>query len=240
MNKYKVLLILFFSTIILTSSCRKIFYDCIRGNNIIASEERNTGNFNSITSAGNFYVFVSYDSISSIEINAEENLIPYINTYTKNETLHLEIQDNRCIRENQQINVYIKTPDLEKIQLLGSGLIECTNIESSSFFIDLLGSGNIDVDLTADYIETNVAGSGDIRLSGSTNKTEFNITGSGEIRALNLEQNICFVNITGTGNIYVSVDELLEGEILGSGNIYYIGNPSISIKFLGTGNIYKY
>lgn len=227
------------STLFIASSCTKIF-DCIRGNNIIATESRNVSSFNAISSQGSFNVYVSYDSVSSLEIKAEENIIPYINTYVRRNTLYLEVQDNRCIRENQPVKIYVNTNSIEQLSLLGSGSIDCSWIDESSVILDILGSGDIIATVNVDYLEANVAGSGEIRLYGFADRCSMDITGSGDIAALNMESNECFADIAGTGDMYVWVNDLLDGEILGTGNIYYTGNPSIDVVITGTGNIYRY
>ena len=206
----------------------------------MATETRTIGDFNTISSEGSFNVYVSYDSTNSVEISAEDNLISYINTYVSNNTLHIEVLNNRCIRENQTIKIYVKTKSIEQLKLLGSGIIDCSWIDESSVIFDLLGSGDIISNVDVDYLEANIAGSGKNRINGFTDRSNMNITGSGDINALNLESNDCFVNITGTGDMYVWANDLLDGEILGSGSIYYVGNPSIDVRITGTGNIYKF
>ena len=226
--------------IISFSSCIHSVFNCIRGNNTVVSEIRQPTNFNTISSSGDFSVYINVDTVNEVEVKAESNIMQYIETYTTNQVLHIEIDDNQCININKDIKIYIKTTNLEMVELLGSGLIDCPNIETADFAVKLDGSGDLNFNMDVDMLKIDVTGSGDMVLSGTASKAELNILGSGDVRALNLEQDTCFVVINGSGDIYIDVNDLLDVQILGSGNIYYTGDPQLNLNILGTGEVIKY
>jgi hypothetical protein len=120
--------------------------------------------------------------------------------------------------------------------LLGSS--DSGFVETGKLDIDHTGSGKMEIDVDADEIEVDLTGSGEIELYGSADATNFSISGSGEIKADHLTQLECYASISGSGRIYVYVEEYLEVKISGSGDIYYKGYPAIKDPIIsGSGSL---
>lgn len=223
-----------------SNSCRR-GWPCIRGSGDVVQEFRSVGSFNKINSTGSFNVYIIQDSISQVTVEAHESLLTYIATNINNDELTIKERNNHCIENSGSINIYVRTPnDISEVRLSGSGLIYSDSIQTSTIDIKLSGSGKIDLLLDATTVNTNISGSGDIVLAGSAVEGDFKISGSGDISALNLLLNNCFANISGSGKIYVNVNQLLDVKISGSGSVYYLGNPTINTNISGSGKVVKY
>lgn len=230
---------------------------CIDGNEMVETETRITGSFTAISSESFFDVFIIQDSVEQVVVEAESNLLPYIQTVVDGSTLVLREQKHHCLDNNLPVRITVRVKNLEKVHLDGSGYIQGNSeFDAATFEVDLSGSGNIDLDVTAQRVEVNISGSGDIdlgagasqihaRISGSGNITlrgetvnsDLEISGSGDIKAYGLIQQSCFVRISGSGNVYVFVDDYLDVTISGSGSVYYKGNPQIEVSISGSGDV---
>jgi len=246
---------LIISSIIILSGCTT--RPCIKGNDIVVNETRDVGSFSAVSSEGSFDIYIIQDSTEMIEIEAESNLMPYIYTWVHGNTLVIKEQNNQCIKTNQPIRVYVHCTNMNRLSLSGSGIIfGNTPIVANAMNVTLSGSGDIDLDVTApsiqvtvsgsghvelgaetDYVDAVISGSGEILLWGETEGSSFNISGSGNIYSYGMPQKSCFANISGSGDIYVNVSELLDVRISGSGSIFYIGHPNIIVNITGSGTI---
>lgn len=230
---------IFITVGLLLNACMPPVPRCIRGNGVLTSETRIPDEeFIGIVSEGEFNVFITQDTIDEIVVEAEENLIPYIYTRVDGNDLVLKVRENRCIRSNEAVHIYIRTNDLRELTLSGSGNIEFDSLTTNKTEIDLLGSGDIEGEIYTDFLEADISGSGNITLSGQTDESDLLITGSGNFHASDLMQNTCFAKITGSGNMYLSVSDLLDVVITGSGNINYSGTPAVNLSVTGSGNVY--
>jgi hypothetical protein len=230
-----------FAGICFIFSCSDSNWNCIDGNGHPVTIRRVVGEFTNVASYGDFIVNVSIGATTSVFVEADDNLIPYIETYIQGNTLIIETQDNHCIQSRSPIYVNIVTPSVNQLTMLGSGVINCADVNTNELKLVLSGSGNIQsTNTTAEFIEATLSGSGEILLSGTANITTFTISGSGNISALNLEQNKCFATISGSGIMYVYVNNLIDVLISGSGNLVYKGNPEIDSKITGSGRVIKY
>lgn len=231
-----LIIILFVATItIFSNSCRKV--SCIVGNHNYVKETRSPSAFSRISSEGSFDINISLDTINEIEVEAEENLMPYIYSKVLGSTLVIKTRDDRCIREHKPILINIKTKNLNDIRLLGSGEIYCDSLIASNIDIDLAGSGEIYAGVWGNFAELDISGSGEVTLWGEINEGDFKISGSGDIRAYDLDQDSCFATISGSGSMYVFVNDYLDAKITGSGKIHYQGNPVVQTHITGSGSV---
>lgn len=228
-----------FAFLLSLSSCYKDGM-CLRGNGQPEIEVRSLPSFEGVVNNGSFDVRIVAADYYEVEVDAESNLLPYIQTTVAGRKLYIETVSNRCINNSMSIIVTVYTPYAEIIELNGSGSVAANELYLDNLKIKLNGSGTIDVDdVDVINLEAEISGSGRIGLSGIATTTELTITGSGNIEAYSLNQMRCFATTTGSGNMYVRVSSLLDAEISGSGNVYYRGNPDVVQHITGSGRVIK-
>lgn len=246
-------ILLITALMILTASCDKSIFP-VRGNGDVVTETRDVYDFKRVDNEGQFDVYIIQDEESSVRIEAESNLIGRIRTRVNGSTLEIDSKDN--LKPSRPMKLYIHTPDVNGVSLSGSGIIDLGSITTDDLSVKLSGSGEIrgdieavnvnmgisgsgsaNIDLVCDYLETSVSGSGEMYFNGSGNIAEFDISGSGSIQGYNFPVNECYTKISGSGNMYLNVEERLDVKISGSGSIYYIGNPAINTNISGSGNL---
>jgi hypothetical protein len=212
----------------------------INGNGNVISETRGTSDFSRIVSRGEFIVTIVPDSVTSARVEAESNIIPYVNTSVNGSTIIIDFDDNVNIHEHSAIRVILHTPHAEYLELQGSGSITNGNFSEDGVEICLSGSGDITSSFNSNSLSASISGSGSITLEGLAHQTSMHVSGSGNIRALNLTQDICNASISGSGDIYVNVTQKIVATISGSGSVYYTGDPLVESHISGSGKVEKY
>lgn len=220
-----------------TSGCSK---ERIVGNGNVIIENRTAPDFSRIISRGDFLVTVVPDSVTSIKVEAESNIIPYINTIVSGNTIIVDFDNDATIHEHSPIRITLHTLHCEYLELQGSGAINSGNFNEEAAELFLSGSGNIESSFNADKLTVSISCSGSVAINGSANETTMRVSGSGNIRALNFRQDICNASISGSGDIYVNVTQKLIATISGSGSVYYTGNPLVETHISGSGKAEKY
>jgi hypothetical protein len=214
---------------------------CIEGNGTKDSEIRNVKNFTSILTSGDFDVNIQQDSIYKVEVEGDQNLLPYVVTEIRSSnTLEIRNANNRCLQSNVPIKVTVKTPDLFQVTNSGSGYVACDYVYNNDFSISLSGSGVVDCyKLDTRNLNVVLSGSGNIVLQGKTINSDMKISGSGRIKAYDMDQDECYINLTGSGDAYVFVFDYLHVKIPGSGDVFYRGNPTLDYRIDGSGRVYN-
>ena len=236
------ILLLLLATSLITSSCSFVAGKKIKGNGNLSSEQRSPGDFDGINSAGSFDVVVSIGAAQTVKIEAEENLLPYIETNVSESTLNIRTKEGYRLNPKRDIKIHVTSPSFSKIKLSGSGNITTDQKIANPTKIELAlsGSGDIKVDVDAPDVIAELAGSGNIRLSGETRTFRGEVRGSGDIRAMDLKTEETNIDIMGSGNADVFASVKLHVDVKGSGDVKYKGGAnSVTSDIKGSGSVRK-
>lgn len=229
------LLLVLTSILFMASSCYRM--SAIEGNYDLVTEIRDINDFDEVSLEGFMDVEYIQSDYYEVQVEAESNLIPYIETSVRNDKLRIKVYDNRNLRNNYRIVVRIYAPNIKEYSLSGSGDFNCENLVNESFELHISGSGDVALGIDTYDLEMTVSGSGDAELWGIADKAKLAISGSGKIQAYDLEVKDCKAKISGSGNMYLWVLDDLDITITGSGDIYYYGEPRIDASITGSGSI---
>jgi hypothetical protein len=190
---------------------------------------------------GNFNIDIIQGSSSSVKIDADENLMPYIVTENKDGRLLIHAKEGYSLASDNKIKVTVTTATLEEVQVDGSGDVNGTGkfTGADHLRVGVAGSGNINLDVNSPEVESSIAGTGNIILSGETKNSKIEIAGVGDYKAENLMSENVDVHIAGSGNARVYAENSLSVNIAGSGDVFYKGNASIKQSVAGSGKISK-
>lgn len=228
-------------SLFILNSCDEMFDERIEGSKKVVTSVRDISIYDEVVSTGDFDVYISLADSTSLKVEAEDNLIPFIITKVSGQKFYIEEKENYRLDNNKPMKIFITTPNIEGLKLTGSGIINCDSISGEFLSAEITGSGRILMsNVEVDDLEAEISGSGDIIISGEGVRTEYEITGSGSIRAIDFKHEESDSYVLGSGNIYVYATEYLKASITGSGNIYYRGYPDINKHITGTGDIKRY
>ncbi|PHN05164.1 head GIN domain-containing protein [Flavilitoribacter nigricans] len=212
------------------------FFGCVNGNGPIVSVDLDMPQIDAIHLAMPGQVFVTQGPQQSVRVEAKQNIIDELELNVKNGLW--VIDTDRCVRDIDDFKVFITMTDITELGLFGSGDIIGENFFAvNDILLLLVGSGDMDLGLEADDVETNISGSGNMVLEGTGDSLDSNISGSGDVRAFNLEVNRAKFDITGSGDAEITVSDELDVRISGSGDVKYKGNPSVDVVITGSGRV---
>jgi len=238
----KKLLIGLFTLISINSFAQR--WETIKGNGQIKKETRELSNFTSLASQGSMNVQIAYGNSNSVTVEADENLLPYIETTVENGKLFIKPKKNVNLKSRSKMNVYVSMTKINSLQLSGSGNINGSGAFTNDAKTDMAvsGSGNLTLDFdTFKDLDLSISGSGNINLKGKeTNTLSAHISGSGNIDCSDVGSDDVDAKISGSGNVKVYASNSIDAKISGSGNVFYKGNAAkINSKVAGSGKVLK-
>lgn len=234
--------LLFLLLFVSITGCKKD--SCLKSTGSIVKEKREIQPFKSLVLNNKINLFITQDTLHRLEVEAGENLLPFITTEITNGKLIIR-DNNRCdfLRSyKSEINVYISMLQLDSINFSGSGIIKSVKkITTPYLIIDCWNAtGSVNMDIATGYTVANLhSGAADITLSGVTVDAYLYSACSGWIFADKLASYYCLVNQGGTGDFSISVDNFIGVEIKSIGSVFFSGNPVVSQKITGTGKLLK-
>lgn len=209
---------------------------CTEGTGSIETETRNLEDFKNIALSLSADVTVVKGQPAKVEIETYRNLLEKIETKTSRGKLKLS--SDGCVSANEKIKIKITLPELEGLEINGSGDIMIPDTFTvDELNLEINGSGSITASLVAAKVESEIHGSGDIILTGSANINNVDIMGSGNFKAENLPCNESAIDIKGSGDVYVYTIKNLEVDLAGSGTVHYKGKPRVQSDVKGSGKV---
>lgn len=181
--------------------------------------------------------FLSQGETQKFIAEGHENILDKLRFNISGDVLDIEWNID-CVHSSAELDFDVTLDKIEEITIISSG-----NVYGQNHFVlddidlNIVGSGNMDLSLTADEIRSQITGSGKLELEGESQEFITTIAGSGNIRAFDLETEKAKIVIAGSGNVYITVLDELEITISGSGNVYYQGNPEIDLTITGSGSL---
>ena len=216
----------------------------IKGDGNIKKETRTVADFTSLSSRGPMDVKIVYGNSNSIQVEADENLLPYIETSVENGKLIIQPKKNMNLRSRSKMVVYVSMTKINMLQLSGSGNIDGNGSFTTDDQTEIMLSGSGNIHLNSDSFKDlhfAVSGSGNIVAKGGpANTVSVAVSGSGNVDCSDVAANDVEVKISGSGNARVHANKSLTANISGSGNAFYKGNATnISTKVAGSGKAIK-
>ncbi|MGO3183734.1 MAG: head GIN domain-containing protein [Aequorivita sp.] len=211
----------------------------IIGNRNMVTKTVNTKPYDIINIAGSMEVYLEKGKEGNITVTAEDNVQDRIIVESDGNTLTISMINNTSLQNTKKIKILIPFEAISEISLRGSGSVTGKDVLiSNSLSLTTRGSGEIGISVKTDLLNAQLNGSGEIEISGTTKSIEVNSKGSGKFKGKELIADQAEINISGSGDSSIFVNNSLTGKIKGSGRIYYGGNPSINeIKVFGSGKV---
>jgi hypothetical protein len=187
----------------------------------------------------------------SIEMVGDEERIGNTILEMKNDTLKIKHKKGNFHYDNDQdmvINVVM--PDIESMQINGSGDAEIEGVDNASLDLNVNGSGDLYVNGKSEELEISINGSGNISMSevmgkdveisingsgdveldgGTCQSLEIDIHGSGDVEAKDMKCQDVNVEVAGSGDSEVYASNSLTFDSHGSGNVEVYGKPQTVI-----------
>ena len=236
----KWLIILIGISLVFTWSCRNICCDddSICGSGVVVEEIREVDSFHSVEIWGSCDLYFVKGATQELRIIAEDNILPLILTRVRHDDT-LIIESKGSYTSSVGVKVYVSMMEIRRFTIVGSGsIIGESPFSPRELNLVIAGSGNMHMNVRAHKLWSSIAGSGNIHLAGKAEYHNVTIAGSGSVEAFDLLVSCYDIQIPGSGECRIHVEDVLNVVIAGSGNVYYRGYPSIvNTMIVGSGDV---
>lgn len=192
----------------------------IVGTGPITNETRNMTSFSAIKVNGTFDVHIDIGQPQSVVVASNANLLPYIITTVKKDTLIIEPEHNRSLKPQGKQVINIKVPTLQSAAFAGANSLDLQGIKNKEFTLELNGTN-----------------SG--RLTGATQLFNLQISGQAKLNAEQLAAEYVTLNANGNSDMTVNAVNKLEIKLYGNNIVKYVGNARVDQQIFGVGTITK-
>jgi len=196
---------------ILLAAAVTLFAGCsrgIKGDGVIKTENRSIPGFSKVEVTGAFKINWSSGK-PALDISADQNLLPLIETVVNGDTLRIESKEN--LSPTKDITIILSSASLADVQLTGANKFKAGQITGHDLKLEATGACSFSVD-------------------GSVAKLEANLTGASYLDAPSLQAQLADVTLVGTSRADVTVSDTLKASVTGASLLTYSGNPKAVVK----------
>jgi hypothetical protein len=229
-----------FCALLFLSSCDFGFHRTVEGNGELKKVTRSVRKADRIKVSDAINVVLTKGE-TGVSVEADDNLIKYIQIKNEDGWLVIRTKDNYRLRSENDITVYVSTETLRALEVSGSSNVTSNDQwgYDGKFNLDVAGSGDISLNVQAATLDADISGSGNIALSGEAESMKLDIAGSGNFRGYGLKCTSVNISISGSGEAEVYAEDRLKVGIAGSGDVKYKGNATVSRSVAGSGSVEK-
>ena len=215
---------------IFLSSCVVNFGEGKRGNGNVVSEIREvTEDFNVVHAAEGLDVYITQGKEFSIDVEADENIIEYINTEINDGTLRIDCEEQ--IGRAKSKKIYVTLPEIVAINassgsdVFGQGLIEADKLDISSS-----SGADIRIEVDTQNLTCDASSGADIDISGNAINLRANASSGADIDGRSLTVENCTADASSGSDISINVTKELNASASSGADVRYSGNPEIVNK----------
>jgi len=176
-----------------------------KGSGQMATERRELRDFHAVDVGGVFQVEIIAQKDFSVEIEADDNLLQYINTEVRGSTL--KIKAEKKLSTSNPIVVRISMPNIDSLDASGAANVVINELKNSGITVDSSGASKI-------------------KLSGETAKLTVDVSGATQVNAENLITENATIDASGASHVDVNVTGRLNADASGASKILYTGTPA--------------
>ena len=140
----------------------------VRGSGKVASETRPVSGFDQISACCGMQLILTQGEIESLEIEADDNLLPEIVSTVSGGKLTIRFKDTNGgtqYRPTQPIRLTVSAIHIRDLEISGGGSLEAAKIDTNRLDIDLSGGSQARTgSITADTVGVIVSGGGDFSV----------------------------------------------------------------------------
>ncbi len=211
----------------------------VRGTGDMTSETREIANVTAVDLNGIGNVIVDYGEKEALRIEAEQNLLPYLESNVEGGKLTLKARDGVNIVPTQAIFYYLTVRKLDEARMSGLGNIDVPRLEGTQVEIRLSGAGDIHVgEVYAKKLDVLFNGLGNLTIDGGqVSASNIEMKGAGSYNARQMASEVVTIDVSGMGSAGIWARDALDATISGGGTVQYEGKPTVTQQITGVGKV---
>lgn len=216
--------------------------ETVKGSGNVTTEERAVSGVERVVVANQGDLTIQLGKEESLVIEAEDNLLPYIETMVTNGKLVFNTKTGINLKNTKPIRYLLTVKAIDGVEATSSGNIALPAIDGiGSFRISISSSGNVYLThIVTNNLTVEISSSGMVTIGGGQARgLGVFISSSGDLRASEVEAKFSKVELSSSGSAYVWVTDSLDGSLSSSGNIYYTGDPEVNVDTSSSGKAVK-
>jgi hypothetical protein len=216
---------------------------CIRvgfvGSGNVVSEEREVSGFDEISVSTGINLFVEQTGQETLLVEAEDNILPKIESQVKNGTLLIRIKPMSFggLNATEPINCYVTVEDISNIDASSGSNVNTDLLKSDELIIDMSSGSNGYFEIDVDYLDLDISSGSKVEISGDADHQNADISSGSQYDAGDLISKEAIIDVSSGSRAEINVTEDLEVDISSGSSVKYIGSPEVKTDISSGGSL---
>ena len=217
------------------SSCRYT-----TGSGKLITETRPAGNFDGISVSGDFEVEVKIGAVTSVVVEADDNIMKYIETTTVGSTFKIYTEGLHNYSD-VHMKVYITTPSLKKVSTSASAdvMVENTLVSTDRLVFKASSGSGIKTEVDAPEVSADASSGATITLHGKTKAYSADASSGADIKSWDLLSENTTVSVSSGANANVHASISLNVQASSGASVTYHGAAKVTKSGSSGANLNK-
>ena len=177
--------------------------------------------------ASDFNVNVSLGQGDAITVNANSNLMEYVEVYKEENTLFFRLKKNTWFKGKMVLDVTLSTDMITEYNASSDAVITLnTPLKTDTAKINCKGDAIFKGDLTVDTLVVNAKSDAQVKVNGSAKTMVANLKSDSEFKNKDFTVQDLTIALNGDSMAVVTVTNTLDAQANGDSELRYAGNPS--------------
>jgi Putative auto-transporter adhesin, head GIN domain len=186
------------------------------GSGSLATETRPVRGFDGVSASGAARLIIRQTGAESLEVTAEENVLPALRTEVAGGTLSLGFDPLHAVHPTHEVLYRLTVRELNTLEAAGACLVEVTDLET-------------------DRLEVVLAGASILTAAGRADRLGVELSGASLMHAGGLESRSVTARLSGASYARIRVRDRLEASVSGASILEYVGDPVVVASVSGGG-----
>lgn len=226
----------FYSFILLimisVSSCSSGLADNIKGSGKVQKEQRQITPFSKVSVSTAVQLIITQGpALPNLTVEAEDNILPYIETKVEGNTLHIGINNkskHQNLNPTKPMKVYVTVIEISEFEGSSASKITGTNTwKANTLKIDLSSASSINMTVEAKELDIEVSSAAKAEITGTCTKLEMDVNSAAKVDAEGLVAENADIDVSSAASASVKVTEKLSYDVSSAGKLNYSGSPRI-------------
>ena len=223
----------------LAGACSIQGFQNVVGSGKIVSEDRTVSGVQGVALGVPGDLAIELGDQETLQVEAEDNLLPYIETSVRNGRLEIRTRPNTNFRPTQPLHFRLVVKGLDTIEDSSLGNITVPQLKANRFTVKISSGGSINLaGLDASTLDAQLSSLGNLVIgAGQVGQQTITISSSGAYQAGELRSQTAVVRISSLGSATLWVTDRLEAHLSSSGNVNYYGSPKVTQETSSLGKV---
>src|SRR5438309_2891521 len=212
-----------------------VSFSCLVSASVLAaSQDRDVPAFDSIHVASGIRASVSVGPRKPLQVEADEDVLPLVETHVENGTLHIGFKPHTRLRGTGEVIVTAQTPELHAVATSGGAIVRASLTKADESALTADGGGEIRArGVDARTLVAKASGGSVLQVAGRAENVELNLSGGSHFDGPQLEARDVEVHGSGGAVAELRASGNVRGGLSGGSEMHLRGGARASVATSG-------